>query len=138
MRKLDKIENARILVIDDEPLIRMMVCKALGRFGVRELRQAGDGAIGFKETTEFEPDLVFCDVHMPNMTGLEYLEKVRSTPLKHVNDTPVVMLTSDRQEDVIVIAKSLRVDGYIVKPVTIPPLQKTLERILKVFVPRLE
>jgi hypothetical protein len=37
-----------------------------------------------------------------------------------------------------VIAKSLRVDGYIVKPVTLAPLQKSLERILKVFVPRLD
>lgn len=137
MRKLDKIENARILVIDDEPLIRMTVCKALGRFGVKELRQAADGDAGFKETTIFLPDLVFCDVHMPVMTGIEYLEKVRTTPLTTINATPVIFLTSDRQEDVVVIAKSLKVDGYIVKPVAIPPLQKSLERILKVFVPRL-
>lgn len=137
MRKLDKIENARILVIDDEPLIRMTVCKALGRFGVKELRQAADGEAGFQLTTTFLPDLVFCDVHMPNMTGIEYLEKVRTTPVTAINPTPVVFLTSDRQEDVVVIAKSLNVNGYIVKPVTVPPLQKYLEKILKVFVPRL-
>jgi two-component system chemotaxis response regulator CheY len=137
MRKVDKIENARILVIDDEPLIRMTVCKALGRFGVKELRQAADGEAGFNETASFLPDLVFCDVHMPVMTGIDYLEKVRKTPVKALNDTPIVFLTSDRQEDVVVIAKSLNVDGYIVKPVAIPSLQKTLERILKVFVPRL-
>lgn len=137
MRKLDRIENARILVIDDEPLIRMTVCKALGRFGVKELRQAADGEAGFQLTTTFLPDLVFCDVHMPNMTGIEYLEKVRTTPIVAINPTPVVFLTSDRQEDVVVIAKSLKVDGYIVKPVAIPPLQKSLERLLKVLVPRL-
>ena len=137
MRKLDKIENAKILVIDDEPLVRMMVCKALTRFGVRELRQAGDGNAGLKETMSFLPDLVFCDIHMPDMTGIEYLERVRTSPLTHINDTPVIFLTSDRAEDVIVIAKSLKVDGYIVKPVAIPPLQKNLERILKVFLPRL-
>lgn len=137
MRKLDKIESARILVIDDEPLIRMTVCKALGRFGVKELRQAADGEAGFKETSSFLPDLVFCDVHMPGTGGLEYLEKVRTTPVTALNDTPVVFLTSDRQEDVVVIAKSLKVDGYIVKPVALPQLQKNLERILKVFVPRL-
>jgi two-component system chemotaxis response regulator CheY len=136
MRKLDKIENARILVIDDEPLIRLTVCKALGRFGVKELRQAGDGEAGFEETQVFLPDLVFCDIHMPKMSGIEYLEKLRTTPVKGLNDTPVIFLTSDRQEDMVVIAKDLKVDGYIVKPVAIPALQKNLERTLKVFVPR--
>jgi CheY-like chemotaxis protein len=66
--------------------------------------------------------------------GLQYREKVRTTPIIALNDTPVVFLTSDRQEEVIVLAKSLQVDCYIVKPVSILPLQKNLERILNVFV----
>jgi two-component system, chemotaxis family, chemotaxis protein CheY len=136
MRKLGRIGEARILVIDDEPLVRMTLGKALGRLGVADLRQASDGEAGLTETMSYLPDLVFCDVHMPRMSGLEYLEKVRTTPVESIKATPVVFLTSDRQEDVVVIAKSLRVDGYIVKPVTLPPLQKYLERILKVFIPR--
>lgn len=136
MRQVDKIESARILVIDDEPMARIAICKALGRLGIRELRQAEDGYAGLKETMDFLPDLVFCDVHMPRMPGLEYLEKVRASPMESINDTPVIFLTSEQQEDVVIIAKSLKVDGYIVKPVTIAPLRKSIERILKVFVPQ--
>jgi two-component system chemotaxis response regulator CheY len=137
MRKLEKVEDARVLVIDDAPLVRMLLRKSLARFGVQDVRESPDGIAGLAETASFLPDLVFCDIHMPEMDGTGYLERVRNFTIEAIRQTPIVFLTSDRREDMIVLAKNLRVDGYIVKPPAMQPLHSALERSLKVFVPRL-
>jgi len=68
----------RILVVDDESLIRDYLTKALSRAG-HEVETAGDGARGLQKLEEFLPDVVLLDIRMPDMDGLEVLRNIKSS-----------------------------------------------------------
>lgn len=59
-----KIENARILVVDDDDVMRTFVVTLLGRLGAEHFQMAEDGRSGLEMALSFRPDLVICDVHM--------------------------------------------------------------------------
>lgn len=68
-----------ILVVDDSAVMRMMVVRTLRQagFDASNITQAGDGAEAFDIVCKSEPDLILSDWNMPNMNGIEFLEKLR-------------------------------------------------------------
>jgi len=106
--------SAKVLVIDDSMMVRQQVSRALVGAGFSVI-QAVDGQDALEKLAE-SPDtrLVVCDVNMPKMNGLEFLESVsRSGQAKGI---PIVMLTTEGQPDLIQKAKELGAKGWIVKP----------------------
>lgn len=109
--------SKKILVVDDSLTVRAQVSAALvgGGFDVLE---AGDGAEALAKVAA-HPDLslVICDVNMPNMDGLEFLEKSRADSA--ANSTvavPVLMLTTEGQVSLMERAKKAGAKGWMVKP----------------------
>lgn len=103
---------ASILVIDDSMMVRKQVGNALRTQGYAVV-EAVDG-VDALEKLEATPDarLVVCDVNMPRMNGLEFLEQLsarKSAP-------PVVMLTTEGQPELMQRAKALGAVGWLVKP----------------------
>ena len=129
-----RLAAARFLLIDDEPYVRDMTREMLHHLGAEQIFRAGDGGEGFRETIRIKPDLVFCDVNMKPVNGLEYVAKVRGSKLVSVSETPIVLLTADAHEETVYIAKRLKVDGYLVKPVSAAGLIKYIEHVLKISV----
>ncbi len=104
----------KVLVVDDSMMIRKQVSSALTQAGFSVV-EACDGADALKKLDETaEVALVVCDVNMPNMNGLEFLEAVRGQPT-HAS-VSVVMLTTEGQNDLIQRAKALGAKGWIMKP----------------------
>jgi two-component system, chemotaxis family, chemotaxis protein CheY len=105
--------GAKVLVIDDSLMVRQQVGGALTSAGFAVI-EAQDG-IDALQKLEQAPDtrLVVCDVNMPRMNGIEFLENMRA---KHHAPVPVVMLTTEGQPELIQRAKSLGAKGWIVKP----------------------
>ena len=66
-----------VLIIDDEPGLRQTVSLILADEGY-EVHTASDGEEGLARALEVQPDLILCDVRMPRLTGLEFLERYRS------------------------------------------------------------
>jgi two-component system, OmpR family, alkaline phosphatase synthesis response regulator PhoP len=79
-----------ILLVDDEPHITRVVASRLQRAGY-ETVEAHDGAAGYEAALEHTPDLIFVDLQMPYMNGMEMAIKLRNTP--QTANTPIVMLT---------------------------------------------
>jgi len=104
----------KILVVDDSVTIRQQVGSALSQAGF-EIIEAADGQEGLNKITA-NPDLlmVITDVNMPNMNGLEMLEKLKANP-KH-SKLIVFMLTTEGQPELIERAKKAGAKGWIVKP----------------------
>ena len=102
------------MVIDDSMMVRQQVSRALVGAGFAVI-QAVDGQDALEKLTE-SPDtrLVVCDVNMPRMSGLEFLESVSKSG--QANGIPIVMLTTEGQPDMIQRAKDLGAKGWIVKP----------------------
>ncbi|NCU21321.1 response regulator [Candidatus Falkowbacteria bacterium] len=132
---MDSVECRRlkILVIDDEPLIRTTLRRQLGMIGLPQsnIFESANAAEGFLETVQHRPDVVFCDIHMPMVDGFHYLKQVRKSADASLAATPVIMLTGDASESSVLTARSLSVNAYLVKPVSTKILQQSIERTLK-------
>ena len=101
-----------IIVIDDSATIRNQVAAALDEF---EVLQAVDGLEG-AEILESRADiaLALCDINMPNLTGLELLERIQ--PRIAETGLTVLMLTTEGQPSAIKRARELGAKGWVVKP----------------------
>jgi len=101
--------SKKVLVVDDSAPVRQQVGLALTQAGY-EVVEAFDGQDGVEKFAKVGGiAMVICDVNMPRMTGIEFLEKLG-------NSVPVVMLTTEGQNDLKKRAKSLGARGWIIKP----------------------
>jgi two-component system chemotaxis response regulator CheY len=104
--------SVKVLVIDDSLMVRQQVGRALTAAGF-SIAEAIDGVEALQKLAS-TPDtrLIVCDVNMPRMSGIEFLERLR----QEGQAVPVVMLTTEGQPELIQRAKALGAKGWIVKP----------------------
>lgn len=114
-----------ILVVDDDPHIRDVVCFALQKAGMTT-RAAGDGAEALRLSEEQAPDLLVLDINMPEMDGLEVCRRLRQT-----SDVPVLFLSSRDDEIDRVLGLELGADDYVTKPFSPRELVARINAILK-------
>lgn len=118
-----------VLVIDDDPLVCMLVEHKLTARGYRVVT-ASDGASGLDRARLEPPDLIILDMMMPILDGRRVLQKIHEDPaLKHV---PVIMLTARRGEGDVVDALELGAADYINKPFSPEELAARVTRLLPV------
>lgn len=116
---------ANILIIDDEKSIRKTLSEILSYEGYK-IDEAGDGEEGLKKFTDKEYDVVLCDIKMPKMDGIEFLDKA-----KEVNtDVPVIMISGHGNVDTAVEAVKKGAYDYISKPPDLNRLLITLRNAL--------
>ena len=113
---------ARILVAEDESLIRLDLVEMLGELGYQVVAQVGDGQSAVDRAAELQPDVSFLDVAMPVRDGLSAAEEIVSSRY-----SAVVMVTAFSQQDIIARAASAGVMGYLVKPFTKADLAPAIE-----------
>lgn len=117
-----------ILIIDDSSATRQQLSAMLSAAGF-EVIEAADGQLGLAAADAApQLSLVLCDVHMPNMNGLEFVEKFR--PKERFPQVPVVMLTTDDTRDAIARAKRAGACAWIVKPFNPDLLTSAIRRII--------
>lgn len=106
--------NIDVLVADDFPLIRNALVDAIGRDpGIRVVGAATNGTEAVAMAAELRPDVVLMDVHMPEMSGLVALERIR----EQVPESRVLMLTATEKVDVFLEAIASGAAGYLNKRV---------------------
>ena len=118
---------ARILVVDDEPHIIKLVAFTLERRG-HDVLSAPDGPTGIELATSESPDLIFMDVMMPMMTGLEALEALKASP--ETGEIPVVMLSAKSQAYEQEEGLNLGASRYVTKPFAPADLTGVISDIL--------
>jgi two-component system LytT family response regulator len=113
----------RALIIDDEPLARMVVMEYLQEFkdSIELIQECGDGFEGLKAIQQHQPDLIFLDVQMPKITGFEMLELVEQPP--------AVVFTTAFDEYAIKAFEAHAVD-YLLKPFSKERFNKAMEKYL--------
>src|SRR5215467_11167223 len=114
----------RILVIEDEPEMRRNIT-ALLRFHDFETIEAGNGRQGVELAKREKPDLILCDVMMPELDGYGVLKALR----EDTNTTliPFIFLTAKGEKDDLRSGMNLGADDYLTKPVTQADLLKAIE-----------
>jgi two-component system OmpR family response regulator len=99
-----------ILVVDDDPHIREVVCFALENAGMKTI-SAGDGASAIELAQRARPDLIVLDVGLPEVDGLEVCRQVRK-----MSDQPILFLSSRAEEIDRILGIELGGDDYVTKP----------------------
>ena len=105
----------RVLVAEDEALIRLDLVEMLSEAGYQVVGQAADGEQALALAFELKPDLVILDVKMPVMDGITAAEQIVAARL-----APVLMLTAFSQTELIERAKDAGAMAYLVKPFSLP------------------
>jgi AmiR/NasT family two-component response regulator len=103
--------KTRVVVAEDEVLIRLDLVEMLTEEGYDVVGQAGDGEAAVALATDLRPDLVVMDVKMPKLDGISAAEQIASDRI-----APVVMLTAFSQRDLVDRASQAGAMAYVVKP----------------------
>ncbi len=106
------LKGKKILVVDDSRMIRMVLAKALKNQGC-EVVEAVDGRDAVEKFQAEQPELTITDMVMPNMDGLEAIEKIK----KMAPQAKVLVLTSTASKSEVIAAAQLGINGYVKKPV---------------------
>lgn len=112
----------KVLVAEDEALIRLDIVETLEDAGYEVIAEAADGEAAVRKALETEPDLCVMDVKMPKMDGITAAEKI----LKELN-CAVVMLTAFSQKELVERARDAGAMAYVVKPFTPAELIPAIE-----------
>jgi two-component system, sensor histidine kinase and response regulator len=117
----------KILVIDDETTVLKNVREILELENFQVIA-AENGFAGLERVKDERPDLVICDVMMPQLDGFGFLEAIRADPA--TADLPVILITGIRDKAFLDRGRALGAIGHLFKPFTIEQLLKTVRDVL--------
>ncbi|MCP1291498.1 MULTISPECIES: response regulator [Chromobacterium] len=108
----------RILVVDDQTLVRSLISQALQTMGMRSdaIFQTADGTASMRLLDIRMVDLVLCDVQMAPMNGMDLLKELRCGHTMNPSNLPFVFLSGHADRSNVVLASQLHADGFVVKP----------------------
>ena len=119
-----KVSRRKLLVVDDDPGIRRLVGRLLGRDF--EIDAANDGAEGLEKVRQQHFDLVLLDIAMPRMDGLTFL----ATATQLIPGMRVLMLTADSDIESVKSALDIGAQAYITKPFSAEDLRNVITHLL--------
>jgi two-component system chemotaxis response regulator CheY len=108
--------SLQLLVVDDSPVTRKMVRRAIGLCGLEigQVHEAGDGAEALARLAEHHVDMVLADINMPNMNGMELVERMSADPA--LARIPVVIVATPMSEQRIERLLDIGARAYLAKP----------------------
>jgi len=118
----------RVLIVDDEAIIRMGLRAMLEEKGYQVIGEAGDGDRALELAKLLKPDLIFLDIKMPGMDGIE-----TAAAIMQDRPTPIILLTAYSDRNLINRAKETGVLAYLMKPFKESDLVPTIEIALARF-----
>jgi DNA-binding NtrC family response regulator len=121
----EQVTEKRILAVDDDPLLRDFLSEALNRSGCR-VDSVSTGEEALEKIKEKDYDIIFTDVRLPNMDGVEVLRKAKD----FLPDAEVVMITAYGSVQNAVEAMKLGAFDYLLKPLSVDEIDLVIERAL--------
>ena len=113
-------QKIKILVAEDETIIRLDLVEMLTDAGYEVVAQAENGAVAIEMAKKYQPDLAILDVKMPEVDGITAAEQI-------ISISPVLMLTAFSQRELVERARNAGVMAYVVKPFSIGDLVPAIE-----------
>ena len=122
------MERTRIIIADDESIVRTDLKEMLTNLGYLVVGEVGDGRSAVNLARELKPDVVIMDIKMPDMDGIEAAKILTEEQI-----APVILLTAFGQKELVDRAKEAGVVGYLVKPFREADLSPSIEVALARF-----
>lgn len=119
---------AKLLIVDDSTMLRDMLNYALSEGGYTDITEGVDGVDGLEKAKATTFDLIITDVNMPNMDGLTLIGELRKLP--QYAKRPILVLTTERSDEMKAKGKAAGATGWIVKPFVPDQLLKAVNIVL--------
>lgn len=121
-------QHFKVMIVDDQRTSRMLIRDALDQLGISQIFFAGDGEEALKSMMASPCHMIISDFNMPKLDGLQLLKAIRSYgPTKK---TPFIILSGRGDKELVQKAAALGVNNFLVKPITVPVLQKAVEAVV--------
>ena len=119
--------NKTILIVDDDESIRRLIATTLEDVSGYRMSEAGDGEEAMKRAREVRPSIVFLDIDMPHLDGIEACRRMKSEP--STADATIVMLTGDSEQEAELEARRAGADLFLTKPFSPLHLLRLVDRL---------
>jgi len=112
--------SLKVLIVDDEAFMRTLIVRILSEIGISDVQTARDGAealrlIGERNTV---PNIIICDLEMPEMDGFEFVRRLRANDSPVLQSLPVLIVTGHAEPANVYDAVNAGIHGYLVKPIS--------------------
>ena len=124
------ISNARIQVVEDDPVMLAYLVRLLRRMDIEDIETCIDGGSALDLIEHYKPDLVLADIHMFPVNGFEFVQQLRQHKRMELRNTRVIFVSADSSISSLNDALPLGILSYIVKPPTLETLRSKLEMAL--------
>ena len=119
--------NRTILIVDDDESIRRLIATTLEDVSGYRLSEAGDGEEAVRRARAVRPSIVFLDIDMPRLNGIEACRRLKSEPV--TADATIVMLTGDSAQGAELEARRAGADIFLTKPFSPLHLLRLVDRL---------
>ena len=119
--------NRTILIVDDDASIRRLIATTLEDVSGYRVSEAGDGEEAVRRARDVQPSIVFLDIDMPRLNGIETCRRLKSEPV--TADATIVMLTGDSEQEAELEARRAGADLFLTKPFSPLHLLRLVDRL---------
>jgi CheY-like chemotaxis protein len=121
----------KILLVDDNHHMRLLLAEILRAIGVREIFEAGDGAQGLQMMRDHPIDIVFTDLSMQPLDGIDFVRLLRNSPDSPGHMCPVIMITGHSTRKRVNDARNAGVNEFMAKPLTARGVVERLSQLIE-------
>ncbi len=124
----ETLSQIKVLIVDDHPLSLILLKKVLQQLGLKNIKEAEDGKRALAMISIEDINLVFTDLDMPALSGLELIQELRQK--EATRDLPVIVVSGESDQDKVFQALQAGADAFVVKPFSGRTIK---EKIVQVF-----
>lgn len=127
---MSTLKHIQVLLVDDNPHMRAITASVLRSVGVGKIWEASDGAEAMRRLREHPIDIVFADLEMQPLDGLEFTRAVRTDPDSANPFLPIIMMTGHTQEARVIEARDAGVTEFLAKPISAKAVVDRLNAVI--------
>jgi CheY-like chemotaxis protein len=123
-------EEYKILVVDDDSFVRRIIVEILNSLGFQNAKTVSNAESAIQLFNTDKYDIIITDIFMPDITGLDFIKRIRTGKTLAAADIRIIVLSNLTQSDVLGAALALDVNGLIVKPITPDIIERKIRHAL--------
>ncbi len=131
MAPSNSLERLRVLVVDDNKNMQMLIKTILESFQIRSVEAAEDGRSAFQTLMSFPADIIITDLNMPVVDGVEFVRLVRTDKESRNPYIPIIMLTGHSDLPRIMLARDAGANSFLTKPVSAESLYSKMVSVIE-------
>ena len=126
-------EGLNALVVEDVAAMRELLSELLRELGFKDIVRCEDGAVALRtlEDSVQVIDIIVCDLEMPMINGIEFIQMLRHNSIRSIQNIPIVVVTGHSDRKNLLQAVHAGIHGFLVKPVSLAGLEKRIKHALK-------